>query len=239
MKKFLSAFKNKWPEYILEIIVITFGILGAFALNSWNEKSKIEEDELQILQEIQSNLSLDSIDINENYFAHNMAIQLLDSLEEANENNLSDIEVALFLHRSLRDYVYIPQLSAFETLKAKGVDLITNDSLRISILRLYDFYYRAMVIIENDYKPAILIDDFKYIIYNNYDRYDIDFENLSSSIVVPKIADNSWLDQSDVKIRLDYARNQHEFYIRYYDEMIQNLDLTVEAIEEELERRKN
>ena len=37
MKKLLETLQRKWAEYLLEMFVITFGIIGAFMLNSWNE----------------------------------------------------------------------------------------------------------------------------------------------------------------------------------------------------------
>lgn len=52
MKRIHSTLKENWPEYILEIMVITIGILGAFALNNWNEGNKSEKEEKAILVQL-------------------------------------------------------------------------------------------------------------------------------------------------------------------------------------------
>lgn len=63
MKRILTTLKAKWPEYLLEIFVITIGILGAFTLNNWNESRKDNQREKSYLEGLLSDFQNDSLDL--------------------------------------------------------------------------------------------------------------------------------------------------------------------------------
>ena len=64
MKKILETLKQRWAEYLLEIFVITIGILGAYGLNNWNEDRKERILESKYLKRLQTDLDHDSIYFN-------------------------------------------------------------------------------------------------------------------------------------------------------------------------------
>jgi hypothetical protein len=61
MKRILSTLSQKWPEYLIESIVIVASIWGAFALESWNDNRKQLANERIFLTNVSENLTLDSI----------------------------------------------------------------------------------------------------------------------------------------------------------------------------------
>ncbi|MFK7952395.1 MAG: hypothetical protein AB8B73_06080 [Ekhidna sp.] len=60
MGKIIQHLKSEWYKYVLEILVITIGILGAFLLNSWNNQVQAKKDAYSALiplkVEIQNNI---------------------------------------------------------------------------------------------------------------------------------------------------------------------------------------
>ncbi len=139
MKKILKTIRLKWAEYLLEILVIIVGILGAFALNTWSENRKDRIIELKILSEINENL--------------NLGIENLDNTIRADSSNLESMKIIIYYlvndvaqNDSMNKYFYnihshvIPEFpsSGYEALKSKGFELLSNSILRKHLVETFD-----------------------------------------------------------------------------------------------------
>lgn len=80
MKKILSTLSQKWSEYLLEVLVITIGILGAFGLNSWNGNKQKKENIHKVLDFIKEDLSADIIEIDSAMKGYQMILEHLDQI---------------------------------------------------------------------------------------------------------------------------------------------------------------
>lgn len=142
MKKIIQTISDKWAEYLLEMIVITAGILGAFALNNWNENRKLAEDELKVLQELRADLKQNLEEINNDLNGHQNGIFAADNFRDyIRGNRPADDSLIFFFTRLATDNQFYPKTSAFENLKSAGLNLITNDSLRLRVTTLFELYY--------------------------------------------------------------------------------------------------
>ncbi|MEM7297561.1 MAG: hypothetical protein AAF391_04770 [Bacteroidota bacterium] len=136
MVRILSTISEKWPEYFLEILVITTGILGAFALNTWNEIENLKDFEQEILTEIALNLKDDEKILTQNIESITIAIESLEIV--LNEKQLPEDSVYKLLGKFICFERFMPKTSAFEVLKSKGLTSIKDTDLRRLITNYYD-----------------------------------------------------------------------------------------------------
>lgn len=140
MKRIFETIKEKWPEYLLEVLVITFGILGAFLLNNWNENHKTSKATRAALVNVLEDLKQDSIQ----FHSHVVNSKRLSSHLERTIDNLlsqkSDDSLEYNYSRSRGYMVGVLHRSAFKALNEQGLTANVEDvKLKLDLMRYYSF----------------------------------------------------------------------------------------------------
>ncbi|MEO9483174.1 MAG: DUF6090 family protein [Ekhidna sp.] len=138
MKRIPSTLANKWPELLLELIVITVGIVGAFGLNNWNENRKSRNVEVKILSEILDNLKEDGANILQAERQLANSVKSISSLLNSNLRTMNDDSLAKNLALFINFYKYHPIDNAYETLKSSSAS-ISSIELKNAISRYYEY----------------------------------------------------------------------------------------------------
>jgi hypothetical protein len=128
----------------------TLGILLALWINNLDEQRKKRVIEQKTLHEIKVGLLQDRKDLLETINGYNYRVYtiatLLDYLGRTQIPRDS-------LARRVTDLVgysfLLANTAAYETLKSRGLETITNDSLRLGITKLYDVEYEAILTSES------------------------------------------------------------------------------------------
>ena len=143
MKRIIHTLSQKWPEYLVEILVITIGILGAFALNNWNEASKAKKTERELLVALHHDLGENANQMKRAigfdstiYTQLGTLIQILDSDESVYHDSLK-----VYFGHSNRYASFDPQRLAYESIKSLGFDVISDLDVRNEVIKLYDQDY--------------------------------------------------------------------------------------------------
>ncbi|GAA4801385.1 hypothetical protein GCM10023330_04020 [Litoribaculum gwangyangense] len=143
---------------------MVIGILIALQINNWNNERIERKLETNILKEILVNLKKDVNNLNSKINFN------LDKIT-VNKKVLEHLEAKTPLTDSLRlSYFNLigrgnfePITVAYANLKAKGVDIIKSDSLRIAISELYDFkYYYITEDLRRDYESTKVLHESEF-----------------------------------------------------------------------------
>lgn len=138
MKKLLDHLCQDWYKYLLEILVITIGILGAFALNNWNDQRKQAAFEREVLIQIKVNLQNDKerlIDIKQNF---DLAVSATNKILTNSQTHEYQDSLKYWLGHVIYFDRFQPLTNAYSVLKSKGLDNLSNQQLAFLLGRYYD-----------------------------------------------------------------------------------------------------
>lgn len=138
MKRILIILSQKWPEYLIEALVIVASILGAFALENWNEQQNRENFEQSTLNQILVNLKSDreSLQSINNHFQR--AIMSTDKILQTNVSANDHDSLKYWLGDVVQFDRFHSLTNAYEVLKSKGLDVLSNKDLVYQLGKYYD-----------------------------------------------------------------------------------------------------
>ncbi|RYM34922.1 hypothetical protein ERX46_05980 [Brumimicrobium glaciale] len=141
-----SLIENKFTKYLIyalgEIVLVVIGIVIALQINNQNEESKLKHKELILLIEMQLNLKEDLSVLNGTIGANKERIRSNEAVKTALETKLPfNDSLKYHFGNTFGNFQLTENTSAWENMKSIGFDLISNDSLRNSLSRLYSTKY--------------------------------------------------------------------------------------------------
>jgi|GEM_PF-1830886 len=236
-RKLLSQ-DNKVISYLLyaigEIVLVVIGILIAVQIDDWNENRKKAKLEQKILNEIKVDLQNDLHEIRDEMVGYNL-IQKADSALEAfyfTEAPFTDT-LGSFVYLIERNPHFNPINGGYQLLKSHGIDLISNDSLRLLINRYYEQsipYYEKY----GSERLQVVLQEFISFNYQNFYLVPVPyFPGKSRKPIDPKVLkDLKWL--SIIQSSASLAEVQYNIATRLEHEIIR----LKERISQELKSMK-
>ncbi len=222
---------HSWKHYFIEFLSVFVGVTLAFALSTWNEGRRDSIAEHDTMLELREGLKRDRQDLETNLAGHRAGIHACNRFRSwVNGNEIGADSIGQLYHVLVRDFVSVQNKTAYEVLKAKGLELITADSLRAQIVNLYDYELEIVEKLEEHYAATQYFATYA----GSVDRIFLDYLVLDAMGKVTALKPSSNLSERDKKeLLLILARleSDRSFTAQFYEEVLK----AVNRIEAQLE----
>jgi len=139
MRQIILHLRSEWYKYLLELFVITAGVLGAFALNNWNEGVKDRKKEVLLLKEIHEEFKANYQQFKEVTEAHQQALQATEYFLNKFFTNPNQDSIAEYLMTTGRHWTFNPSQSTITSLVSNSsIEIISNEVLRRELIQWSD-----------------------------------------------------------------------------------------------------
>jgi len=214
--------KSKWRIFLLEFLSIFIGVSLAFALEKWNQDRKEFETEDKILLEIKNGLERDLKDIEENIMGHKACIEACYYFRDwMNNQPIGQDTLRRQYFLLLRDFISIQNKTGYESLRSKGLELVRNDSLRYSIISLYDFSFEILEKLEEQYSEMQFNDNYYKEINTLLTPYMVFDENGQFDSL--KKANLTAKEKNEFLSYLYRIEDNRKYMLKYYDRIYKEM----------------
>jgi hypothetical protein len=138
-----------------EIALVVIGILIALQINNWNEWRNDRQSEKEILNDLIINLESNISILKGRIAFFDRGLSSCKLILKVIDHHYQDHDsLGLHFSRATRGYGGADVISylGYEALKNKGLDLITNKSVKDEILTLFESTYRNIISVDETFK---------------------------------------------------------------------------------------
>ncbi len=171
LRKILDHLESHWYKYVIEIIVVIIGILIAYNLEQWSDARSNKKREIEILKEFKAALSADLAEMKDNIRQHENSILSSRIVLKVIKDNLpyNDSLDACFAYTHAFTS-FSGRVGPIEQLKNTNLEIVSNDSLRLNIISMYDEAFTRLhnveLVILRDYEQLRDFDRLYFEAYN-------------------------------------------------------------------------
>jgi hypothetical protein len=228
------AMSGRYLKYAIgEIVLVMLGILLALQVNNWNENRKLQQEELRLLLEVKSNFEVTLLNFKNDSTFNQETIHQYAKIKHYIEEDLTydrELDTAFGLLKSWRSPY--PIYTAYMTLKTKGLDVISNSSLRNKIVNMNEYEFTRLI---TDYDKAewILYQEVVLPFYLKHLRI---YRENSNTLAKP--TDFEFLKDSDeLSNLLELLLNERESGLIMYNKIMLDIKDLIKFIDDELINR--
>lgn len=139
-----------WKHALEELVLIVVGVLVALAVNDWSQARSERRSEVEALAEIRAGLSDDLVDVRADLDRHRAAAAAAERMLARSQGGVAcGDSVGRDVAALLSEPWHVSNTAAYESLKARGIGLVTDDSLRLAVIHLYA-YRNAVIAFANE-----------------------------------------------------------------------------------------
>ena len=131
-------------------MLVVIGILIALQINNLNEEKKNREFEKEILIQIQENINIDKLALKHIVNDFSKAITSSEKILQSDVSDKNKDSIKIWLGNIIMFDRFQPLTNAYEVIKSKGLDKISNKKLRFLLGKYYDDEASHMVKSTND-----------------------------------------------------------------------------------------
>lgn len=134
MKRIITTLSQKWPEYLLEILVLIIGIYGAFELENWNESRKSSQQEQLILSGLKEEFLQNLKELEHDHEYNTISLRAAKAILDANGQSMPGRKVDSLLGHAINFATFDPRRGVIDEVISSGkLNLIESENLRYKL----------------------------------------------------------------------------------------------------------